>query len=231
MIATTRARVLAACFANSRVLAACFANSRVLAACFATAVTACAPPAPRYPTRLEAPGRYPGAYLLRQHVTVRVGEGGGSLDVVVQKRGDELVLLGLTPLGTRAFLLRQRGLAVEHEHYAGPELPFPPVFVLYDVHRALLRPPLPGSGPGLRRAPPGEELHEERWTAEGLAERTFRRSDGEPRGVVRIEYAPPWAPGTLAPAQVTIDNPWAGYHLRVETYEAVDLEASEGDAP
>ncbi|MFY0542171.1 hypothetical protein [Nannocystis pusilla] len=79
---------------------------------------------------------YPGAlattltgpdFMARQrlHGTARGREIGG--EVVLQKQGDALTLIGLTPFSTKAFVAKQKGAEVKVDVFA-PEgkLPFPP---------------------------------------------------------------------------------------------------------
>lgn len=58
------------------------------------------------------------------------------LDLVLQKRGDTLVLVGFDPLGPKLFSLVQRGLEVEVDAKPSAVLPVPPRNVLRDVQHA-----------------------------------------------------------------------------------------------
>lgn len=98
------------------------------------ALAACAPREPALPR----PSASPRDFMARQHVTAIVGEARAGFDAVVQKRGDELIVLGLTPFGSRAFLVKQTGDRVTFEKYVELEMPFPPEAMLRDVHQALV---------------------------------------------------------------------------------------------
>lgn len=141
-------------------------------------------------------------------------------EAVVQKQGEALTLIGLTPFGTKAFVARQQGGQVESQVLA-PEgkLPFPPRFMLLDVNRVLFL--------GLPGAPLADgthtgELHGERvtevWQGGALLERRFERADGEPAGTVAVTYEGGMREGKL-PARVRLDNGWFGYAIAIETVQ------------
>src|SRR5207237_201674 len=141
---------------------------------------------------LPRPDAIPGAFTVRQRLTARSARGGGGFEVVLQKKPGELLLVGLTPFGSRAFVLRQTDRAVELTSYMPRELPFAPAYALLDVHRVLdawLGPP-PPDGP--RAGDRGGERIRELWRGGRLVERTFTRLPGprgaEPPGDVTISY-------------------------------------------
>ncbi len=182
----------------------------------ATAPRAGPLPLPDYPGTLTRPSEHPGDFLLRQHLTAHFGERVESFDAVLQKRGDVLTLVGLTPFGTRAFLLEQTGLEVKFTSYVG-ELPFPPRFILFDVERVYFD--------GIAGAPldDGEHVEQrsgerivESWNGGRLAARRFTRIANDPPGVMSIVYAGGMASGAF-PAQIEIDNGWVGYKLSIAT--------------
>ena len=55
------------------------------------------------------------------------------LPFVVETNADSLVLVGFTPLGTKAFTLVRKGDSVEVESMTGPALPVPPRNLMADV--------------------------------------------------------------------------------------------------
>ena len=165
---------------------------------------------------------------MRQHIVARPGEEEVSFDAVVQHHEGTLTLLGLTPFGTRAFLLRQRGTEVEFTSYIPRELPFPPRYMLLDVHRALFigvpgAPHPDGIHTGTRD---GEEIREA-WSGGRLRERTFRRLDGSPPGVITVRYEGGMMPGHPV-EHMTYENGWFGYSLAVTTssFEVITPAAS-----
>ncbi len=204
---------------------------------FACALLACGPTRPpRAPLRDDA---YPGVLIdsaalpqglfLRQRIEARFrDEKGGtqtlSFSAVLQSDDGVLSLLALTPYGTRAFLLEQRGQAVRFVAYVDRALPFPPRFVLVDVHRALFR-----SAREVTAAQPpdgtldvtrdGERIREQ-WKAGKLIERSFERLDQKPKGIIRVRYGtgmPSDFPVSPLPRRIDLHNAWLGYDLAIHT--------------
>jgi len=176
-----------------------------------------------YPTHLVSPSSVPGDWVLEQEVAVTHQEGQNRFQGVVQKRGDELLLLVLGPASRPALTIRQRGDAVEVTRHVPVTLPFPARFMIHDVHRAWMRPagtPPPGGRGTARREAHGEEIVET-WSAGRVEARSYRRLDAAPAGRIEVRYGEPGlAPGPLAapvPDPVVIDNGWFGYELRITT--------------
>lgn len=182
---------------------------------------ACGPPPgpPRYPGDLRATSDLGPDFTLRQEIAITFGDREARFEAVLEKRGDLLLLLALSPFGSRAFAIEQRGTSVELTRFVDEELPFPPRWVLLDVHRTLFL----GLGAGPRpdgwteeeRA--GERVRE-RWSGGRLLERTFDRLDGEPEGRIRIEYGDGMAPGEPPPL-IHFDNGWLGYRIVIRTMD------------
>jgi hypothetical protein len=91
------------------------------------------PECPGEPVSTEALG---DDFLVRQRLVVAHGDRVFALDLVAQKRGDELLLLGFHPLGAQLFTLRQRGLETSIDAAPAPALEVPPVNALRDFLRA-----------------------------------------------------------------------------------------------
>lgn len=159
-------------------------------------------------------------FLARQRLrgSARGREFGG--EVVLQKQGDALTLIGLTPFGTKAFVAQQTRGQVTHQIFA-PEgkLPFPPRFMLLDVNRSLFL-GLPGAplADGTHRGERGGEAVTERWQGGALLERRFERLDGRPAGALVFTYAGGMRPGE-APPTVRVESGWFGYAITVETLQ------------
>jgi hypothetical protein len=101
-----------------------------------------------YPTQLSLPSSWPRDFLWRQHLVAAYRGQTHAFDAVLQKRGDELLLIGLTPFGTKAFVMQQAGREVRVTSLSVPmELPFPPRDVFNDISRAY------GQGAGAFRRP------------------------------------------------------------------------------
>jgi hypothetical protein len=177
------------------------------------------PAEPVYPGELQPPARFGRDFLLHQRVVFRRGEREHAIQTALQVRGDTLTLVGLTPLGTRAFVLTQRGLDVSFSSSLPPDqqLPFPPRFVLHDIQRALL--PLideRAMADGEHRVELGDEVVTERWAARRLLERRFRRRAPPPAGELVVRYGGGYVFGE-APGQIEIDNGWLGYRVELQT--------------
>lgn len=181
-----------------------------------------APPTMReadYPGELAATLSGPD-FLARQRLkgSARGREFGG--EVVLQKQGETLTLIGLTPFGTKAFVARQVGGAVTYQALA-PEgaLPFPPRFMLLDINRALFI-GLPGAplADGTHQGERAGEAITERWQGGALVERRFARMDGRPGGEIVIAYEGGLRPGEAPPTQ-RLESGWFGYSIRVETVQ------------
>lgn len=159
-------------------------------------------------------------FMARQRLrgTARGREIGG--EVVLQKQGDALTLVGLTPFATKAFVARQQGADVQVEVFA-PEgkLPFPPRFMLLDVHRVQFL-GLPGAplADGRHEGEVGAERVTEVWQGGALLERRFERKDGKPAGAIVITYEGGMKDGAL-PNKLRVDNGWFGYQIAVETLQ------------
>jgi hypothetical protein len=188
------------------------------------ALVGCAPSRPPllapkqdYPGVLRDPSSIPGDFMARQTVEARYGSTNVRFDAVLQKRGSTLTLLGFTPFGTRAFLLRQVGTDVSFTQYVGRDLPFPPKYILFDIDRSLFI-GIPGSP-----QPDGEhtdtvdgEQIRETWAGGKLLERHFRRLDGKPAGDIDIKYVGGMT--AAPPSRIEFHNGWFGYDLSIDIH-------------
>jgi hypothetical protein len=177
------------------------------------------PPAP--PGVLHAPSEYAGDFALDQRVTIGFTRPDGSQDeqgfrAVIEKRGDGIVMVALGPHGGRAFVLTQRGTDVRFESHLPEELPFPPEYMMFDVHRTWLVgvPGAPLADGEHSAAVDGEEIVET-WSGGRLQSRSFRRLDGVPAGLVTITYEGGLDPSldAAAPTRVVMENGWFGYRI------------------
>ncbi len=185
---------------------------------------ACSRPSPRVPRsalpyvgRLVSTTDIQGDFFLRQRVHARFPGGDGSFEAVLQKQGEVLTLVGMTPFNTRAFVLRQRGTETEFESFVPQTMPFPPRYMLLDVHRVMFIgiAPAPSTDGEYFARRDGEEIRE-RWSAGRLVERHFRRLDGAPQGSIDIEYIEGMT-GRFPPRTVRFRNGWYGYELVITT--------------
>ncbi|MEC7583737.1 MAG: DUF3261 domain-containing protein [Planctomycetota bacterium] len=178
-----------------------------------------------YPGTLRDPDALVRDVVLRQYVSAEWGDGESrGFDAALQKSGNELVILGLSPMGSVGFAITQSGADVELRDTDEAQMPLPPRFILLDAQRAFY-PWLPGSPEsrpdGQHQAVVDGELVFEEWAEGRLQERRFTRLDGEPPGVITVNYT--WVPDRLAPKRVVLENGWFGYRLTVETLEETVL--------
>jgi hypothetical protein len=178
-------------------------------------------PGPGYPGELISTDDMGRNFLARQKLRGTFGEQEFAFEAVLQLHGGKLTVLGLTPFGTKAFVLTQTGTDVEFQPLIDREIPFPPEYMLQDIHRAWLwHARLPwGDGPPNETAPSTEIAGErvtEQWSENGLVRRTFVRIDGQPPGEIRIDYIGGHRTGRPA-KQVVLENGWFGYRLEIQT--------------
>jgi hypothetical protein len=180
---------------------------------------------PSPPPFLVSTDEIRGEFVWRQSVTATLREGSQRYEAVVQKRCGELVVIGLTPFGARAFTIRQRGLQVETEVEVAPP-PFAPEAVLYDVHRVFFASlgPVPADGERTVERD-GEEIRET-WKDGRLLTRSYRRLDGQPAGLVEIEYGADFGPAG-PPASAKLRSEWFGYALEIVTLDRQEAPCSD----
>lgn len=163
------------------------------------------------------PASVEGDFMLRQRIEGAYGERKVAFDAVVQKQGNTLLVLTLTPYGSRAFSITQTGQDVQVEKFISRELPFDPRFILLDVQRVFMM-GLPDAplGDGWHRGRERGELIRERWQGGRLLERHYRRRDRKTKGAVIVRYTGGYVPGER-PGAITLNNEAFGYTLRLET--------------
>lgn len=193
----------------------------VWAALLTMIAAACGAAAPVNPGTLAAPSILGEDVILRQRIFVR-RDGSTeieSFDCVLQKRGDSLVVVVLTPFGTRAFSVEQRGGQARVDGSGSRAPAVPPRWILLDIQRALAVPGhMVADGPHRERR--GDETIEERWRGGRLLERRHVRGDQEHAVVIRYEggMIPP-----VPPRRIHYRNPWGRYSLLIVTLERTVL--------
>lgn len=176
---------------------------------------------PGYPTRMVDPATLAGDFVVEQEVRMVHPRGENTFRAVLQKRGGQLVLLGLAPHGGRAFLLQQGATGTSFESFMPFELPFPPEYILHDVHRTwfLGVETIEGERASVERD--GERVTEVRDASGAVLERRFVRLEGPPEGEIVVRFGAGLAKGapmrTSPPPEVTFDNGWYGYRAHVRT--------------
>ncbi len=176
------------------------------------------PPPMGYPGTLQDPALTPYDFMVRQHAEGQYGKRSLSFDAVVQKTEGKLLVLLLTPFGSRALLIEQDGMDIRTQKFIDRELPFEPEFILLDVQRVFIKghPVSARAAEGWIDAVIDDEHVRERWQAGKLFERRYRRTSGVPEGSIIVRYDGGFEPGTKPPT-ITLDNEWFGYSLRFET--------------
>ncbi|MBC8070856.1 MAG: DUF3261 domain-containing protein, partial [Deltaproteobacteria bacterium] len=162
------------------------------------------------------------AFLARQTVVARHQQHTARFDAVLQYDGETLLLLGLTPMGTKSFALRQRGASTELERFVDIPLPAPAEAILLDIHRAYFddRPTqIRPDGWHRRRGSDASgrtvQIHE-RWAAGRLHERIWgpRRSARSQR----VRWPDGLAPSAI-PKRVELDHPELDLQLEIHTLD------------
>ena len=166
---------------------------------------------------LVDPATIPGDFLWEQRVSAIHGEKKGAFDAVLQKRGAELLILGLTPMKTRGFALTQRNAEFEYKQFVPFELPFSPASILYDVHRCFFY-ELLGSFPssGVRQGSFEQERLVDEFEGGHLIRRVFENVS-DTSASITIEYSPPGYFQGVPPRTVSLKNGGYGYQLTVTT--------------
>lgn len=198
--------------------------ARALAMVWGLALCACASAgtphtldADSYPGHLIDSAELPDGVFLRQRIEATHRGRTESFSAVVQTADGVLTVLALTPYGSRAMLIEQRGQTIHHEQFVDVPLPVPPRFVLLDLQRTLFLqvPPNPPAD-GERSFEWQAERVIERYAGGRLRERSFERLDGKPAGRITVRYLEGLADGQ-PPAHIELENGWLGYALRITT--------------
>jgi hypothetical protein len=172
-------------------------------------------PARDYPGYLAPSETLGRPFVVQQSLRGSYEEHDISLDVVVQLANGKLTLVGLTPFGSRAFVLEQIGSETHFEKFVDREIPFDPKYVLNDVHRVFFR-GLSGPRPdGVHSEEQHDEKVSETWRGGKLVERRFERLSGDPKGAVVARFS--GAPSPVIAPEVQLENQWFGYTITIES--------------
>jgi hypothetical protein len=172
---------------------------------------------------LTDPTRIGEDFTWRQKLHARYGEDEFDFEAVIEKSGNTLRVLFLTPYGTRALLLEQLGQKVSTRYFVSQRLPFPARYILGDIHRVFFRgfaPEKPTDGAHTHEQ--GGERFEDTWRRGVIIARTVTPDKGARKGAepasaaVTIRYTPGYRPG-LAPGRVHLDNQRHGYEIAIDT--------------
>ena len=147
------------------------------------------------------------------------------MNVVVQKEASQLTIVGLTPMGTRAFAISQRENQNELEIQTSTDLPFPADRIVRDLHDALAKTP-PGA-PTLENATRADGTHRfehrgnrvtETWSSGRLRRRLFLR---RAHRRTEIRYEGGWDLRSTPPA-LWLESTRPSYTLRIETLPTLE---------
>lgn len=143
-----------------------------------------------------------------------------TFEAVLQKEGGILTMVGLTPFGTRAFVIQQEGSVVKLAAGQASQLPFPAEFIFLDVNRCFFM--------GLSTAVLADGWHQQQfhgetiqdhWRAGRLLQRIFRPTGASAKAAVVIRYRPGLVRG-VAPSEVELVNERYSYSLKIRLLDA-----------
>jgi len=146
---------------------------------------------------LQTPGSYGGTFTAQNLLEGKYEGRRIQLQTQVEIDTDQIVVLGLTPWQTRAFVLRYDGQTLDFENFTHREMPFPPALILSDLQQVLW-PTLPNTS---------------QWRVEDDVHPGERRIYFRNQLITRIQYAGPEA----VPSDVTLWNLPYGYQLNIRT--------------
>jgi len=188
-----------------------------------------------YPGTLQSPTKLPTEAVWQQHVVAAwrppgQAEQERSFDAALQRQGETLTVVGLSPLGTVGFSIQQSDSGIAVVNNIEDQLAVPPEFILLDVQRTFF----PWNCPewqerpvdGIRRGQTEDEEILETWRDGRLQQRSFRRLDNQPEGLITVTYD--WQqPDWVLPTRATLDNAWFGYQLTITTNSETRLEPEQ----
>lgn len=163
-------------------------------------------------------------FVVQQRIQGRYQGGDASMDCVVQLSGGKLTVLGLTPFGTRAFVIEQKGIEVTFQKFVERDLPVQPEAVLYDLHRVFFRALPKPEGDGVREAQDQGELVRETWQDGHIVERRFQGLEGPVPTLVVVKFE--GAPAPVVAPHVTITNTAYAYKLEIDNSDQKLLDGS-----
>lgn len=159
-------------------------------------------------------------FSVQQRIHGKYQGGEATMDCVVQLKDGKLTVLGLTPFGTRAFVIEQTGTEVHFEKYVDRDLPVAPEAVLYDIHRVFFR----GLRPGQLQGQDNGDLVTERYVDGHITERRFQSLEGPVTNLVVVTFE--GAPAPIIAPRVHITNSAYAYSLDIENSEQKTLGGS-----
>lgn len=163
-------------------------------------------------------------FAVQQRIQGRYQGGDATMDCVVQLSGGKLTVLGLTPFGTRAFVIEQKGTEVHFQKFIERDLPVQPEAVLYDIHRVFFRALPKPEGDGVREAQDQGEMLRETYQGGHIVERRFQGLEGPVPNLVVVKFD--GAPAPVIAPHVTITNTAYAYKLEIDNSDQKLLDGS-----
>lgn len=154
----------------------------------------------------------------RQRISASFQNREVSFQAVIQSSNGVFMVVGISPMGTKSFVLRQEGMMSTFEEFVDGDIPFPGHFILIDIQRCFF--PLAPSEAMLSGTNSFEwngETVEETWKDGLLVSRRFQRPGyGELGESILISYEG-WSEDGIMPAKVTLENGWFEYQLTISS--------------
>jgi hypothetical protein len=206
--------------------------SCLLGLLLASSWLACGPPkppespVPQYALRgvLRPTGELAPPFTVQQRIHGKYAGGDATIDCVVQLQNGKLTVVGLTPFGTRAFVIEQTGVEVRFQKFVDRDLPVQPEAVLYDIHRVFFRTLPPRQIDGVSEGQDHGDIVHERWLDGHIVERRFESLEGPVNNLVVVTFE--GAPAPVIAPRVRITNAAYAYALEIENTEQQTLGGS-----
>jgi len=203
-----------------------------LAVLLSFALFACGPkkppegPLPQYALRgvLLPTDQLKPNFTVQQRIHGKYAGHDSTIECVVQLQNGKLTVVGLTPFGSRAFVIEQTGVDVRFEKYVDRDLPVQPEAVLYDIHRVFFRALPPRQNDGVSEGQDSGDIVHERWLGGHIVERRFESLEGPVNNLVVVSFE--GAPAPVIAPRVRIANAAYAYTLEIENTEQNTLGGS-----
>ena len=167
------------------------------------------------PGALRSTAEIDGDLRLELRMLVRSEKVDTVFRLVVEKRRERLVLVGLSPLGAVLFRVSQTGTDTEVDALPAALLDVPPENVLRDLHRVyFLAASTPMAPTGRAEIVRDGTRITESWRRGRLLTRSFERVSGRPRGQVVVDFVERPREGL---AEARIVNGWCDYEATLVT--------------
>lgn len=151
---------------------------------------------------------------LRAQVEIRSHQQKVGLDVIARASGDELIVVGLSPQGTRLFTVRQRGQQFDVEPTSTPMLGHVALWIVDALHRShWIESPGPDRGDAAWDPDRAGEILRESSGDDGRLREFIRPPPAPAVAGVTINY--PRKTATGGTGRIEIRNDWCGYDATI----------------